>query len=389
MPPFSKPSQNRRRVHPVQEDKHGSQEVPPTCPAPPGESPAGHRPRDDRASAAAETVGTSDAPCRPPSKCSNHSTGSWRPVAENMKNHIESMREELPTLNPGLVVTKRSAQVNLLVLRNPKEWPHGDVDGGAGKPGMISAIDTAAGTCTVYWYESGEVHDCNIGRKGVLCKPCGNIPGSLGGNDGLASVGMSKAAMEAIRKLFGSLGKKGHQTTAPVEPFARQTSPFARQISPFARQTSPFARQTSPFARQISYAQYADKTQTAIIFDWDDTLFPTAFVKQDLGLSLQHQLKDQALRPQTMVRVRTALARAAGAADRLLRLASERGKVVIVTLGRSPWVTNSCKFFYPISWDRGASAEARHSDCVRAGERADRLQQGKLVGQGSVRDVLG
>ncbi|CAK0869063.1 unnamed protein product [Prorocentrum cordatum] len=48
-----------------------------------------------------------------------------------------------------------------------------------------------------------------------------------------------------------------------------------------------------------------------------------------------------------MVRVQTALARAACAAGRLLRLADERGKIVIVTLARSPWVTDSCRHFYP------------------------------------------
>ncbi|CAK0863270.1 unnamed protein product [Prorocentrum cordatum] len=266
---------------------------------------------------------------RQPSK---DSSGNRRPAAESMMNHVKAVREALPTLKPGLIVTKKNAQVNLLVVRNPKEWSHGDVDGGAGGR-RVSSMDVATETCTVYWYESGQVHDCNIGRKGVLCKPCGNIPGSLGGDDGLASVGMAKSAIEAVRTLLGGRGKKGNQAATPVEPFARQISPFARK--------------SSPFDRQISYAQYAERTQTVVIFDWDDTLFPTTYVKHDLGLNIGKHLRDQALRPQMMMRARTSLAKAAGAADRLLRLADERGKVVVVTLARSPWVTDSCKFFYP------------------------------------------
>ncbi|CAK0894409.1 unnamed protein product [Prorocentrum cordatum] len=137
---------------------------------------------------------------------------------------------------------------------------------------------------------------------------------------------MVHSAMEAMRTLLGGRAKRGHQTETPVEPFTRHISPFGRKIS---------------------YTQYVEKTQTAIIFDWDDTLFPTTYVKHDLGLSINHSLKDQALSPGKMVRVRTALARAACAAGRLLRLADERGKVVIVTLARSPWVTDSCRNFYP------------------------------------------
>merc|ERR1740121_2934483 len=115
--------------------------------------------------------------------------------------------------------------------------------------------------------------------------------------------------MEAMRALFGGRGKKGHQTTTLVEPFVRQISSFTRQVS--------------PFARQISYAQYAEKTQTAIIFDWDDTLFPTTYVRHDLGLNIQQCLKDQQLEPRTLSRVQAALAKAAGAADQLLRLADK------------------------------------------------------------------
>ncbi|CAK0876595.1 unnamed protein product [Prorocentrum cordatum] len=315
-------SKSRRCVHPIGSGQDEIQESPSTCPAKPGIS---HQYDDPK-----NTAGDAGVTSR---SRSHDSTGSRRPAAENMMNHMKAVREALPTLKPDLVVTTKNAQVNLLVVRNPKEWSQGDMDGGAGKPGIILSIDAARETCTVYWYESRQVHDCNIGRKGGLCKPRGTIPESLGGEDGLASVGMAQSAIQAMRTWLGGQGKKGHQTATLVGQFDRQISPFARQMS--------------PFGRQVSYATHAEKTQTAIIFDWDDTLFPTTFVKHDLGLSVRHHLKDQALSPQKMLRVQTALAKAAGAAGQLLRLANERGKVVIVTLARSPWVTDSCRYFYP------------------------------------------
>ncbi|CAK0855302.1 unnamed protein product [Prorocentrum cordatum] len=194
-----------------------------------------------------------------------------------------------------MVVTTKNAQVSLLVVRNAKEWSHEDADGGAGEPAMISAIDVVTHACTVYWCECRQVHDCRIGRKGELCKPSGAIPRSLGREDGLASVRMAQSAMEAMKTLFEGRGKKGHPITTLVEPFARQVSPLARQFS---------------------YAQCADKTQTVIISDWGDTLFPTTYVKRDLDLSPNHGLNDQAPNPLMKVRARTALAKAAGAADR-------------------------------------------------------------------------
>ncbi|CAK0894406.1 unnamed protein product [Prorocentrum cordatum] len=319
-------SKEKRRMHPTEESQNGSQETLSTCPAESGVSSDGHCQHDERKSAASETGVIPRALARHPSISSNDSTGSRRPAAQMIMNHMKSVRETLPTLKPGMVVTTKSARVNMLVVRNTKEWSEGDVDGGVGKPGIIFAIDVVAGDCTVYWYESGQVNNCSIGRTGVLCKPCGAIPGSLGGDDGLANVGTVHSAMEAMRTVLGGRAKRGHQTETPVEPFTRHISPFGRKIS---------------------YTQYAEKTQTAIIFDWDDTMFPTTYVKHDLGLSINHSLKDQALSPRKMVRVRTALARAACAAGRLLRLADERGKVVIVTLARSPWLTDSCRNFYP------------------------------------------
>jgi len=207
---------DERRVHPTQEptgvDSSNSSEI--------MVYQDGHHRHNERKKTADETGVTSRAPRRHPSNASDKSTEApARPAAENMMSHAKSVWKALPTLKPGAVVaSKKTAQVSLLVVRNPKTWVHGDEDGGAGKPGMISAIHEAAETCTVYWYESGQVHDhYRIGKKGELCMPHGAIPEALGGDDGLASAGMAQSGKEAVRALFGGRSKKSPRPAGPVE----------------------------------------------------------------------------------------------------------------------------------------------------------------------------
>jgi hypothetical protein len=57
-------------------------------------------------------------------------------------------------------------------------------------------------------------------------------------------------------------------------------------------------------------------------------------------------LRDQKLSAQQRKAVFNSLAACAANAERLLRLACSYGKVVVVTLARSPWVDESCKLFY-------------------------------------------
>ncbi|CAK0874851.1 unnamed protein product [Prorocentrum cordatum] len=52
-----------------------------------------------------------------------------------------------------------------------------------------------------------------------------------------------------------------------------------------------------PLDWQISDAQFGEKTQTVVRFDWDDTLLPITCVKHDLDPSIRHRLQDQVLRP--------------------------------------------------------------------------------------------
>ena len=51
----------------------------------------------------------------------------------------------------------------------------------------------------------------------------------------------------------------------------------------------------SSLGRRNSQAFFSSKSQTLLIFDWDDTLFPTTYVRDDLDLAWNRPLKDQDL----------------------------------------------------------------------------------------------
>ncbi|CAK0867815.1 unnamed protein product [Prorocentrum cordatum] len=164
----------------------------------------------------------------------------------------------------------------------------------------------ATDTCSAGRHGSGQVRGCSSGRPGGVRRPHGTV-------FGLAGSEVAQFAREARGRLVGS------QATTPLEPLGRQ----------------------------VSCGPRAEKAQTVIVFDWDDTLFPTTYVKDDLGLSIMQRLQDQRLRPPKMARVQAALAKAARAVEHILQLAGRRGKVVIVTLAKRPWVTDCCESFYP------------------------------------------
>eukprot|EP00440_Ansanella_granifera_P057921 gb/GFBE01062788.1/.p1 GENE.gb/GFBE01062788.1/~~gb/GFBE01062788.1/.p1 ORF type:complete len:567 (+),score=150.73 gb/GFBE01062788.1/:1-1701(+) len=92
---------------------------------------------------------------------------------------------------------------------------------------------------------------------------------------------------------------------------------------------------------------FSAKSQTLLIFDWDDTLFPTTYVRDDMELSWRKPMKDQNVSPREKADITKKLDQCAANVVELLKCASKVGKVVLVTLARSPWVAESCKNFFP------------------------------------------
>jgi hypothetical protein len=92
---------------------------------------------------------------------------------------------------------------------------------------------------------------------------------------------------------------------------------------------------------------FADISQTCIVFDWDDTLFPTTYVQDVLGLAIKVPLQEQRVEPGVLQEAARNLSLCAARTEELLRSASRLGKVVIVTLSRCPWVSEACANFLP------------------------------------------
>ncbi|CAK0840920.1 unnamed protein product, partial [Prorocentrum cordatum] len=130
---------------------------------------------------------------------------------------------------------------------------------------------------------------------------------------------------------------------------SRAAAPLARAAEAMPRAATAEARGAQ--ARRSSQDEFASPRQTIIILDWDDTLFPTSYVRDR----------------QSPDRIR--LARAAAAAEQLLRRAAALGEVRIVTLAKAPWVSMSCEHFFP-----GARGRACIQDQDRMNEAfADNL----------------
>eukprot|EP00927_Polykrikos_kofoidii_P046738 TRINITY_DN40876_c0_g1_i1.p1 TRINITY_DN40876_c0_g1~~TRINITY_DN40876_c0_g1_i1.p1 ORF type:complete len:545 (+),score=107.20 TRINITY_DN40876_c0_g1_i1:109-1743(+) len=98
--------------------------------------------------------------------------------------------------------------------------------------------------------------------------------------------------------------------------------------------------------RANSQDDFAQVSETIIIFDWDDTLFPTTYVRDDLDLSCRKPVERQSLSKDQKKIVSMNLEKVEIQADKILRLANTLGRVVLVTLAKYPWVTECCKQFF-------------------------------------------
>jgi hypothetical protein len=90
----------------------------------------------------------------------------------------------------------------------------------------------------------------------------------------------------------------------------------------------------------ISTLDWHKPTQTAIIFDWDDTLFPTSWLKAQSGLKWYEPLPNNSPYKSIFQNISNNI-------RDVLETAAELGSVSIVTLASSPWVTIAVRNFLP------------------------------------------
>mmetsp|Transcript_12551 Transcript_12551/g.34715 ORF Transcript_12551/g.34715 Transcript_12551/m.34715 type:complete len:533 (-) Transcript_12551:270-1868(-) len=100
--------------------------------------------------------------------------------------------------------------------------------------------------------------------------------------------------------------------------------------------------------RRNSQAGYAEKNNTALILDWDDTIFPTTWVRDDCGMNWRLPL-DQQLEREGRRRpiIQGLLAKLLDRAELFFKEATQLANCFIVTLARRPWVDASMENFLP------------------------------------------
>lgn len=90
-----------------------------------------------------------------------------------------------------------------------------------------------------------------------------------------------------------------------------------------------------------SQAEYFKPDQTIIIFDWDDTLCPSSWIranKRELSFFRPAPKTEKFQRPLRELQVQC---------EHVLKLAMKLGNVIIVTNAMEPWVETSCRNFLP------------------------------------------
>jgi len=95
--------------------------------------------------------------------------------------------------------------------------------------------------------------------------------------------------------------------------------------------------------RANSQWQYADPSQAMIVFDWDDTLFPTTQIIDVLKLDWRTPLGQQRVKKEIVKK----LANCEQGAIEVIERATQIGHVVVVTLAARGWVEQACRLFYP------------------------------------------
>mmetsp|Transcript_48720 Transcript_48720/g.122980 ORF Transcript_48720/g.122980 Transcript_48720/m.122980 type:complete len:571 (-) Transcript_48720:34-1746(-) len=155
--------------------------------------------------------------------------------------------------------------------------------------------------------------------------------------------GYMAAVTSSVRSRFFKSSPRGNQKAVKDAPDHGSSASSAATAG-----RSPSKEKNQGLTRRNSQFTYAESAQTAIVFDWDDTLFPTSYLIDDLRLNHKKAMKDQRLPRDLHEEVTLSLKELEQCVIGLLNLAHGRGKVILVTLARPPWVEDSCKSFFPL-----------------------------------------
>eukprot|EP00931_Biecheleriopsis_adriatica_P037698 TRINITY_DN21627_c0_g1_i12.p1 TRINITY_DN21627_c0_g1~~TRINITY_DN21627_c0_g1_i12.p1 ORF type:complete len:632 (-),score=132.00 TRINITY_DN21627_c0_g1_i12:103-1944(-) len=99
--------------------------------------------------------------------------------------------------------------------------------------------------------------------------------------------------------------------------------------------------------RRNSQSTFDQNSQTVIVLDWDDTIFPTTWIRKDLGLNWKESIREQTHPSPARDEVEEVLEHLSNTVEVFLREACKLAHVFIVTLATSGWVETSTRNFMP------------------------------------------
>jgi hypothetical protein len=109
-------------------------------------------------------------------------------------------------------------------------------------------------------------------------------------------------------------------------------------------------RKTKTFIHHNTQCQFKKCDQTAVVLDWDDTLFPTSFLKRS-GFQMHVPVNQQQnVSEEVLNEVLEAIDECQATAESLLRCAQNFGRIIIVTLS-SRIALRQCARLYPRVFD--------------------------------------
>jgi len=140
----------------------------------------------------------------------------------------------------------------------------------------------------------------------------------------------------------------GIEKVVAAPSHANQWTGFAQSISPIlGEQEGQRVAKPSRLSKEDSQAAFTKRTQTVVVFDWDDTLFPTTYIQQrfDIDWSKPVNLQKSCRTPARFANIRKNLMLCEDQAIAILKKASELAHVVVVTLASRGWVEKAFDVF--------------------------------------------
>jgi hypothetical protein len=145
---------------------------------------------------------------------------------------------------------------------------------------------------------------------------------------------------EASQKTFDFMASMGPSAFQHRSSVASKVMPIS-EVTEFITSS----QEAKKLIRHSSQEGFSQKENTVLILDWDDTIFPTTWIRQDLGLHWKHSLDSQVKDGPDKQEVEKLLATFCAKVRIFLKAACSIAHVVIVTLARNPWIQQSSHNF--------------------------------------------